>query len=82
MTDKFKLVIRKSEGIEYEGDVYAVSSTNTIGNFDVLFNHSNFVAEIKDLITIRTEPNTKKDMIITTGILSAKENIVEIFLGI
>lgn len=79
---KIQLKIRKREGIEFEGEVYAVSSTNDIGPFDILFNHANFVAEIRDKITIHHDKTSKKEMEITTGIISVKENLVEIFLGI
>lgn len=66
----------------FEGEAYAVSSTNDIGPFDILFNHANFVAKIRDKITIHHDKNTKKVFDITTGIISAKENFVEVFLGI
>lgn len=58
--DKIKLKIRKREGVVFDGDVFAVSSTNDIGPFDILFNHSNFVAKIRDKITIHQDKNSKK----------------------
>lgn len=82
MMDKIKAIIRKRDGIVFEGDVYAVSSTNEIGPFDILFNHANFIAKIKDKVTIHNDKNTKKDFVIENGIISAKENLVEVFLGI
>lgn len=82
MMDKIKAIIRKRDGIVFEGDVYAVSSINEIGPFDILFNHANFIAKIKDKVTIHSNKNTKKDFVIDNGIISVKENLVEVFLGI
>lgn len=80
--NKIQVKVRKREGMVFEGEAYAVSSTNEIGPFDILFNHANFVAKIKDKLTIHQTETSKKDIDITTGIISAKENLVEIFLGI
>lgn len=82
MADKIKAIIRKRDGVIFEGDVYAVSSINEIGPFDILFNHANFIAKIKDKVTIHSDKNTKKDFVIDNGIISVKENLVEVFLGI
>ena len=82
MLDKIKLAVRKRDGIVFEGEVYAVSGINDIGPFDILFDHANFVANIKEKITIHKDKNNKKEIQITTGIMSAKENLVEIFLGV
>lgn len=82
MENKIKLIVRRRDGVEFEGEVYAVSAINDIGPFDILSNHANFVANIKDKITIHKDKNNKKEIQITTGIISAKENLVEIFLGI
>lgn len=82
MTDLISLKVRKRNGMEFEGDVYAVSGINEIGPFDILFNHANFVAKIKDKIIIHKDKNNIKEIEITNGIIYAKENLVEIFLGI
>lgn len=82
MDQKISVKIRKREGMLFEGDVYAISSINDIGPFDILFNHANFVANIKDIITVHHDRNTKNEYIISNGIISAKENMVDVFLGI
>lgn len=82
MENKLKLIVRRRDGIEFEGEVFAVSGVNDIGPFDILNNHANFVANIKEKITIHKDKNKKSEIQITTGIISAKENLVEIFLGI
>lgn len=82
MVDKINVIIRKRGGVIFEGLAYAVSSTNEIGPFDILFNHSNFVAKIRDKIIIHLDKMTKKEFIIDSGIISAKENFVEVFVGI
>lgn len=77
-----KVVVRKREGVEFEGEVYAISSINEIGTFDVLLDHANFVTKIKEKIVIHHNLSKREEILISTGILHAKENLIEIFLGI
>lgn len=76
------VTIRKRDGVVYEGQVYAVSSLNDVGPFDVLASHSNFVSNIKEMITIHVTETEKKEFQVVSGILSARSNLVEVFLGI
>lgn len=80
--NQLSVIIRKRDGVLYEGQCYAVSSTNEIGPFDVLANHANFVCTIKDKIIIHITPKNKKDFQIETGVLRVKENKLEVYLGI
>ncbi|HCR35418.1 hypothetical protein A2130_03155 [Candidatus Woesebacteria bacterium GWC2_33_12] len=77
-----QVVIRKRDSEVFKGGAYAISSINEIGPFDILFNHANFVAKVKEKITIHLDKNAKKEFVIEEGIISAKENLVEVFLGI
>lgn len=76
------VVVRKRDGVLFEGNVFAVSSTNEVGDFDVLPNHANFVCTIKDKLTIHHSQTSKKDFTLDSGVLRAKENKVEVYLGI
>jgi len=82
--DFIDLIIRKRDGVVFEGKVYAVSSTNEIGPFDVLPLHANFVCTIKDYLTVHIDEALKneKKFPLETGVMRVKENKVEIYMGI
>lgn len=80
--DAISVIVRNREGIVFEGSVFAVSSINEIGPFDVLFNHANFVCTIKDNLIIHQTKDKKQEIKIDTGILSAKANKIEVYLGV
>ncbi|MBU0649895.1 hypothetical protein KJ605_00365 [Patescibacteria group bacterium] len=64
----------------YEGTCFSVSSTNDKGNFDILPQHANFVTVVKKEIVVRKTPKEAKKIVIGSGILVAKENVVNVFL--
>ena len=77
---KLKVIIRETEGILWEGSAHSFSSTNDVGNFDILPEHAHYVGSIKEFITIRINGKEKK-FEIETGVMSAVDGIVEVFLG-
>jgi len=80
--DQIDVVVRKREGVVFTGRVFAVSSLNEVGNFDVLPNHANFICTIKDLLTIHHTKERKEELKIDSGVLRAKGNLVEVYIGI
>lgn len=80
--DQVDVIIRKREGLAFSGRVFAVSSSNEIGNFDILPNHANFICTIKDLLTIHHTKEKKEELKIDSGVLRAKGNLVEVYIGI
>lgn len=76
------MIIRDRKGVTFEGEVFAISSINEIGPFDVLHNHANFICTIKDSLTIHKTRDKKEEIKIDNGILRAKENRVEVYIGI
>lgn len=66
----------------FQGEAYAVSSINEMGAFDILWEHANYVTNINTFLDIYIDPNNKKHFEIGSGILRAKLNSVEVFLGI
>lgn len=79
-----QLVVRKrgGGGVVFEGNVFAVSSINKIGPFDILAKHANFVTEIQEKLVIHKDKKNIKEIILDSGLLSARSNLVEVFLGI
>ena len=80
MSNTFHVIIRKKDSVVWQGEVKSLSSTNKIGNFDVLPEHTNFVGLIEKYIIIRFD-KTQKKYPIDRGIISVKNNQVEVYLG-
>ena len=80
--DTVEVVVRRREGVAFSGRVFAVSSTNEIGNFDVLPNHANFISTIRDLLTIHHTKTRQQDFKVESGVLRAKGNLIEVYIGI
>lgn len=78
------LVIRSREKVAFEGEVFAFTSVNERGIFDVLPEHENFISVIRDLIVIHKKtPNgeaNKEELKIDRGIVRVIKNKVDAFL--
>jgi len=81
MKKLLKVVVRKRDRQVFVGNATAVTAYNRLGEFDVLSNHANMVAKIKDKVIVRNN-RSKREFKIEEGILSVKENEVNVFLGI
>ncbi|MDP2671059.1 MAG: hypothetical protein Q8P13_01190 [bacterium] len=66
----------------YSGQALAVSSENSLGKFDILPQHANFVTQINKQLTIHTLDKKETKYEFNRGVLEVSENIVRIFLGI
>jgi len=75
-----KVVIRKKEGVEWEGEADNLSSTNEIGPFDILPEHAHFVGLVEQYIIVRVKGKEKK-WEIDRGIISVIDNVVEAYLS-
>lgn len=76
------LLLRNREKVLFEGDVFAVSSVNSKGVFDILPGHINFISIIKDSLTIHNLNRTEQKYEIKTGIIRVRENNVEVYVGL
>lgn len=81
-TTKIAVIVRKKDGIIFQGDATSISSTNEKGVFDILPEHTNFVAVIQNFITVRPVDKPDVTFSIPRGILHVKTNAVEVFVGI
>ncbi len=75
-----KLVVRTNEKVLFEGEVEAVSSNNDVGVFDILPKHIQFVTLVKDRV-VAHKKNDDKEIILETGILKVKNDVVEVYVG-
>lgn len=83
MDNKIKIKVLAKTGIIWEGTGESCSMDNSIGPFDILAQHSQFVSPIKGKITVRNNDKIIWEYTIETSALCrVKSNIVEIWLGI
>ncbi len=80
--EKLKVVVKSPEGIVFEGEVYAITSKNIGGLFDILPFHSNFISIINELLLLYETKQNPKEIKIQNGVMKVTENDVEIFLGV
>jgi len=76
------VMVRDIDNVLYEGDVYAISSINKRGPFDILPFHNNFIALVQEKITIHVDKKQQLEFHIETGILRQVRNKVEVFIGV
>lgn len=80
--ERLHVVIKSHEGIVFDGQVFAITSTNTNGKFDVLPYHSNFISIIKEVLILYEKKESPKQIKIESGVMKVSENDIEIFLGV
>ena len=66
----------------YEGIARSVSSKNSVGPFDILPRHENFISLVKEKITIFDLAGKKYEFPIENGLLEVSEDSVRVFVGI
>ncbi len=81
MDPKIHVIIKDKTKIYYEGDIFALSSYNEKGLFDILPFHENFISLIKDKIILH-DKGMQKEMKINNGLLKTNGNKVSVYLGV
>ncbi len=77
-----RVEVRSRQGLVFEGDLFAVTSYNAKGEFDVLPTHANFVSMIQKKIVLRKANGKIEELTIDNGIMMVEDNQVRIFIGI
>lgn len=80
--DKLYITIKSPDKTVFSGEGVALSSVNDVGPFDVLPRHENFISILGKKVVIFQEKNNKQEFEIEKGIIKARQNRVQIFLGI
>lgn len=81
-SDSITLTIRGRDGtLMNKEEVFAVTSVNKNGLFDILPEHENFISLIKDKVIVHKKRRDKQEIKIGTGVVEVTQNIVNIFLG-
>ncbi|OGD09805.1 hypothetical protein A2397_00470 [Candidatus Amesbacteria bacterium RIFOXYB1_FULL_44_23] len=74
--------VRSRQGLMFEGELFALSSFNKTGPFDVLPTHTNFITMIKDKLTLRRQDGRTEEINVADGVMMVEGNKVKVFLGI
>ena len=81
MLSNIDLVVRSKQEILFKNQVFAVSSYNDKGIFDILSEHENFISLIKDRVVIHKTRKDSQEMKIENGILRVYRNKVYIYIN-
>jgi F0F1-type ATP synthase epsilon subunit len=76
------VLIRNREKIVVEEECKAITSTNEVGEFDILPSHENFITVIRDIVRIHKLDGTTQDIKIGQGVLKVFANSVTIYIDI
>lgn len=80
--NKLKVYVKSRNETLFDGEAVSVTSSNDVGEFDVLWRHANFVTLIKKHIVIDKGLPTEKKFDIEKGLLCVYANEVQVYAGI
>lgn len=76
------VLVQDRSGIQYQGEVKAITSRNPVGIFDVLPRHINFITVVRDKLVLHQVNGSKMELNINNGVMRVSENKVEIYLEV
>lgn len=82
MSQQFTVRVYGPKELIYEGEVWAISSVNDKGPFDVLALHTNFITVIKDKVLLHFDQKNFRFLPAEYGVLRCFEQGVDVYLGI
>jgi len=74
--------VQSPDKMLYAGPVYAVSSWNETGPFDVLPYHIHFISIIRKAIILHKADGSEEKIPLDTGIIKVADNVINIYIGI
>lgn len=81
--DKVKVRVVSRTGVVWEGEGSSCSLINSSGPFDILSEHTQFITQIQDSITVRDgDKDIWRYPLDSSALCRVKSNLVEIWLGI
>jgi F0F1-type ATP synthase epsilon subunit len=82
LNNKLNVEVRGRQGIVFSGDLIAVTGFNTVGVFDVLPGHANFISMITNKVILHKEDLGIDEINLDNGVIVVEDNEVKIFLGV
>lgn len=77
---KFLVTVFDYETELFSGEVKAVSSHNSVGPFDILGLHSNFITQIENQLILHLSGDQKQQWSIDSGVLRCLETTVNVYI--
>lgn len=81
-TNTFKLTIQNTDEMLFDGIVTRITSYNEVGRFDIYHMHANFISILIKELTVYNKNEIIKELKFEQAILKAKQDIINIYLGI
>lgn len=75
------VVVRDREGIKFDGSAEVVSSVNSVGPFDVLAGHANFISLIRKRVSITESTGKKTEFNVDSGVIRILKDKCLIFIN-
>lgn len=76
------VTIRDRQGVQFEGQVRAISGVNSKGPFDVLPIHTNFITILRKKLTLHKIDGTKQEIAADSGVMRVLQDKIEVYLGV
>lgn len=76
------VTVRSRQGLTFEGELYAVSSFNQVGPFDILPEHANFVSMISKKLILHRGDGKIEEINVDKGVIMVEQDKVQIFIGV
>lgn len=78
----FKVKIRDTENIIFDGEVERISSYNEVGPFDIYPMHANFISILRQELALYNKKEKVKELKFEQAVLKIRQDKANIFLGI
>ncbi|MFC1621844.1 hypothetical protein ACFL13_00450 [Patescibacteria group bacterium] len=78
--DYLEITIHSKKETFFKGHAYTVTSTNDVGEFDVLPHHANFITLIKNYVIVDKNRQSEKKYELEKGVLAIKSDKVDVYL--
>lgn len=75
------VTVRDREGVKFDGTAEVMSSVNSVGPFDVLAGHSNFISLIRKRVTIVETGGKKTEFNLESGVVHILKDKCLVFIN-
>jgi len=76
-----KVLVRDREGKKFSGLAEVVSSVNSVGPFDVLLGHTNFISLIRKKVSVIEPGGKKTEFNLESGVIQVLKDNIKVYLG-
>lgn len=78
----FRVTIKDTQGVIFDGNVDRISSYNEVGPFDIYPMHANFISILRQELALYSNREKIKELKFEQAILKVKQDKAKIFIGI